>query len=423
MENSDKNENRPEQRESLGNKLRNILKKKEDNPEGNLEGPPKDPTDLDFQEILEKELGIIKVYDYAINNSLDLVFQPKLMEKYHSELIAPLLGTEENNDFPDKGRMFLREEWGRLEIKTKVSSVIAHAEEVAAANGIKSSSQKVIGRWSVIIMVASMGLYFLLPTIFTEADTTTIMIPTFLVMCMGPQLVKTLIEKRFNKFKLQYMQTILDDEQENIQDVRVFIQDIIDDVRDRLISQKVALEKIQFVLFSESYTNVRFVRNQGGTRGSPLRSIYQFDYPEGMGPAKTQYGKSGIPEDDHNDMFIYLRRSEFDDEGRLATFTTEIPNKDDYKLPEALLNASEFTDVEDPDLVIEGFANFDKIQCECGNNVQLYDMKTSRSALHNDFEFYLMMGKKCSKCGKNPYVLCNSPGNAEIPGGLKKIFE
>ncbi|MHA1674732.1 MAG: hypothetical protein ACTSYI_14020 [Promethearchaeota archaeon] len=420
MENSDSNENRPEPQESLGSKLKKLMGRREENPAA----APKDPADLNFQDILEKELGIIKVYDYAINNSLDLVFQPKLMEKYHDELIAPLLGTVEMNEFPDSGRMFLRDEWERLDVRTKVSGVITHAEEVASTNGIKSSSQKVIGRWSVIIMVASMGLYFLLPTIFPEANTTTIMIPTFLFMCMGPQLVKTLIEKKFAKFKLEYLQSIIDDEQENIQDVRVFIQDIIDDVRDRLISQKVALEKIQFVLFSEGYTNVRFVRTQGGNRGSPLRSIYQFDYPEGMGPpTSSQYGKSGIPEDDSNDMFIYLKRSEFDDEGRLATFTAEIPNKDNYKLPEALLNASEFTEVDEPDLVIEAFANYDKIKCECGNSIQLYDMKTSHSALHNDFEFYLMIGKKCSKCGKNPYVLCNSPGNEEIPGGLKQIFE
>ena len=419
MENSDDNDNRPEPTEGLGSKFKNLLKKKEENPDV----PPKDPTELNFQDILEKELGIIKVYDYAINNSLDLIYQPKLMEKYHNELIAPLLGTEEMNDFPDSGRMFLREEWQRLDVKTKVSGVITHAEEVASANGIKSSSQKVIGRWSIAIMVISMGLYFLLQSI-PNVNTTTIMIPIFLVMCIGPQLIKTLIEKKFSKFKLEYMQAIVDEQQENIQDVRIFIQDIMDDVRDRLISQKVALEKIQFVLFSEGYTNVRFVRNQGGTRGSPLRSIYQFEYPEGMGPVvSSQYGKSGIPEDDHNDMFIYLKKAEFDEEGRLATFTQEIPSKSNYKLPEALLNASEFTEVDQPDLVIEDFANYDKIQCECGNNIQLYDMKTSRSTLHNDFEFYLMIGKKCTECGKNPYVLCNSPGNAEIPTGLKIIFE
>lgn len=419
MENSDR---QPEEESAgFGRRLKNFRKKKE---EVSTE-PPKDPTELNFQDILEKELGIIKVYDYAINNSLDLIYQPKLMEKYEQELIRPLIGDENAPESADGGRLFIRDEFERLSIKKKVNHIIGHAEEVAKNNGIKMSSQKLIGRVSIIIMVLSMASYFLIGGIGSqETSSTTYLIPVFLLMCIGPQLAKTLIDRKYNSFKLKHEGTIVEHQHENVQDVRIFIQDVIDDVRDRLISQKVALEKIQFVLFSEGYSNVRFVRNQGGQRGSPLRSIYQFDYPEGMGPANvSSYGKSGIPEDDANDLFIYLKSAQYDEEGQLISFREEIPPKSDHKIPEALLNASEFTEIDHPELVVPDFENYDQIFCDCGSSVALDDMKTSHSALHNDFEFYLMIGKKCPQCGKNPFILANSPGNEEIPAGLKRIFE
>ncbi|WP_457557451.1 hypothetical protein [Candidatus Harpocratesius sp.] len=419
MENSNNNDLPIQENSSDGEKKMNSFDKKEEK----SKEPPKDPTNLNFQEILEKELGIIKVYDYAINNALDLIFQPKLIEKYEQELIIPLIGGETEPETADGGRLFLREEFERIQVGEKVKTIIKSAEEIAKKHGVKTHVNKQIGTFSIILMVISMALYFILGTIFGQESSKTWVIPIFLLMCIGPQFLRSWLTKRFEKFKNTYNSEIFEIQSENIQDVRIFIQDIIDDVRDRLISNNVALEKIQFVLFSDGYTNVSFVRNQGGTRGSPLRAVYQFEYPEGMGPATShQYGISGIPEDDENDLFIFLKNAKFDEEGRLNEFKQVFPAKSDYRLPEALLNASEFSTVDQPDLVIPDFHTFDKIRCECDKSIQLKSMKSSQSTLHDNFEFYLLIGENCPKCKKNPYILLNSPGNESIPSGLKNIF-
>ena len=73
--------------------------------------------------------------------------------------------------------------------------------------------------------------------------------------------------------------------------------------------------------------------------------------------------------------------------------------------------------------VVDNFESYDNIKCDCGESVKLQDLKTCESILHEHFEYYLIIGAKCSKCGKNPFIIFNSPGNKEIPSGLKSLFE
>ncbi|RLI65996.1 MAG: hypothetical protein DRO88_03090 [Promethearchaeia archaeon] len=425
MENPINNENSDySESDKKKSKFRLFKKKKEDQLKSSEE-PPKDPTNLQFQEILEKELGIIKVYDYAINYPMDLIFQPKLMEKYKKELIIPLIGeeTEPVPETADGGRLFIREEYQRMKVDEKVHDIIGAAEETARQNGVKSHINKQIQQFSIIIMVTSMIAYFIILFAFGQEGSRNWLIPIFLLMCLGPQLMRTLLTKRFEKFRAAHEAKVVESQYENIQEVKIFIQDVIDDVRDRLLTNNVSLEKIQFILFSKGYSNVQFMRNQGGTRGSPLRSVYQFQYPDGMGPQVVHnYGSSGIQEDEENDLFIFIQNAKFNDDGQLVEFQQLIPPKSEYRLPEGLLNVSDFSHVENPSLIIPNFDKFDGIHCECGHKVHLKSMKECRSTLHDNFEFFLIIGEKCTSCGKNPYALFNSPGNANIPGGLKRIF-
>ncbi|UYP43798.1 hypothetical protein NEF87_000083 [Candidatus Lokiarchaeum ossiferum] len=384
---------------------------------------PPEPIKLGFKEIVEKELGLIKVCDYIASNPFDLIFQTKLIEKYSKEIIHPLIGGEEAPEECDGGRLFLREEYEQLNIAEKMQSIITTGESVARQNGIKAHVQKTMSRWSLVIYALAMVSYFGLMTLFPEANSTFILIPVFLIMCMGPQFLRSFFTKRWEKFKLAHTKTVLEQERTNIQDLKTFIQDLINDTRERLLDNKVTLDKIQFVLVSNDYENVQFIRSQGGTRGQPLSSVYQFSYPEGMGPSNVQsnYGKSGIPEDD-NDSFVLLKNATFDDDGTLSEYLAEYPSKNDFQLPEALLGVSKFTSVDDPRVVIPSFQSNSRILCECGEPIKFTEMKSCSSALHNNFEFYLVIGEKC-KCGLNPFVLFNSPGNAQVPDGLKPIFE
>ena len=47
---------------------------------------PQQPLKLETQQILEKELGLAKVCDFVAHESLDLIYQRKLIETYKRDL-------------------------------------------------------------------------------------------------------------------------------------------------------------------------------------------------------------------------------------------------------------------------------------------------------------------------------------------------
>jgi hypothetical protein len=141
-----------------------------------------------------------------------------------------------------------------------------------------------------------------------------------------------------------------------------------------------------------------------------------------MGQSGT-YGKSGIPEDDDNDQFIVLKNAVFDDEGLLTEFNQALLPKDQEPFVEALLGGTKFNDIENPEYVIQNFKENEDIKCDCGEPVKFQDFKSCESILHEHFEYYLIIGEKCTKCKKNPFIIFNSPGNKEVPSGLKQLFE
>ena len=83
-----------------------------------------------------------------------------------------------------------------------------------------------------------------------------------------------------------------------------------------------------------------------------------------------------------------------------------------------------FQDTSDnPEYVIANFKENEDIKCDCEEPVKFQDFKSCESILHQHFEYFLIVGEKCTKCSKNPFIIFNSPGNEEIPSGLKQLFE
>ncbi|MHA1562890.1 MAG: hypothetical protein ACTSPA_12285 [Promethearchaeota archaeon] len=379
------------------------------------------PQKLEFKEILDKEIGLIKILDYINNSVFDLIYQKKLMDKYRTEIITPLIGEKgQESEYLDGGRLFLQEEYEKLDIDNKCDDLIQSAEALAAENGVKRHVQKSIGIISMVIMAVSMGIFIAVSTWWAEASTI-VMIPMFLVICLLPNFLRTYMMKRFQKFKDEHNHEIKEMKKETIEDINIFIQDLIDDTRDRLISNKISVAGIQFLLYSKDYNNLVFVRQQESKIGES-QFLVHFENPEGMGQSST-YGKSGIQEDDENDQFIVLKNAVFDDEGLLIEFNQALLPKDQDPFVEALLGGTKFNDVDNPEYVISNFKENEDIKCDCGEPVKFQDFKSCESILHEHFEYYLIIGEKCTKCKKNPFIIFNSPGNKEIPSGLKKLFE
>ena len=248
--------------------------------------------------------------------------------------------------------------------------------------------------------------------------------PVMIGVCVLPQLISKLFKKNWEKFKDTYQSEVLSMETDNRENLKIFIQDILNDTRDRLLTGNIPLEKFQFVLFADDYANVRFLRTQQTTKGQAPDAVYQFEYPEGMVPrgSPAKYGRSEIPEDEANDEFIVLRDAQFNEEGEIQEFSVHYLTPEDEDLVEALLNASKIESVVTPEAMMPSFYNNDRIECSCHSLVKLKDLKTCTSRLHANFEFYLAVGEKCT-CKKNPFVMFNSPGNEKIPEGLHPIFK
>ncbi len=399
--------------------FKKLFSKKDEN------APPAAPQPLTFEQKVEKQLGICKFFDFAIANPFDLIYQQKSVDRYKKELVDPLFGYNHPEAELDRGMNYLRDIYEHDDIQGKTKQVLSTAERIAAENRIKSHIQKRISQFSFIFYGIGFAA-FLIITAINPAYQTYALIAMLLLSCFGPQLIKMLLSRRWEAFKVQFLPAVTEQEQQTIDVIRHFIQDVLTDIRERLLERKIPLERVNFQLYYDKYQCVQFVRAQTNRQGQPTGvSIYQFEYPEGMGPAKipATYGKSGIVEDDANDLFILLKQAQFNDEGALVRFTEEYPEKPQYDLPEALLGTSKFENVKEPHLVLPFFKKNTDVKCSCGESVSFDELKTCHSLLHNDFEFYLGIGKKCKKCGKNPFILLNSPGNASIPDGIRKIFE
>ena len=382
------------------------------------------PEKLEFKDILDKEIGLIKILDYINNSVFDLIYQKKLMDKYRTEIIRPLIGEiGQESEHLDGGRLFLQEEYEKLDIAKKCDEMILSAEELAAENGVKRHVQKNIGIISMAVMAFAMIIFVAVSSWAPEASTY-VMIPMFLIMCLLPNILRTYMMKKWQKFKDEHNQELIDMKQETIDDIKIFIQDLIDDSQDRLISNKISVQGIQFLLYSKDYNNLVFVRQQESKLGESQFLVHLAN-PEGMDQdnVSSTYGKSGIPEDDENDQFIILKNAVFDDDGLLKEYNQALLPKDEDAFVEALLGGTKFHDIDNPEYVISNFEENDDIKCDCGEPVKFQDFKSCESILHEHFEYYLIIGQKCTKCKKNPFIIFNSPGNKEIPSGLKQLFE
>jgi hypothetical protein len=383
---------------------------------------PAQPKVLTGKDILEKNIGIVKYHDYLINNSLNFAFQRKLLKTYRTQLVEPIVGSV---DAPpqnaDKGRLFLRDEYFDLKIEEETDKIIEMTEDIARKNGIRTSMRKLLSIVQMIFYIISIGAYFILASI-DPGNRTYYLIGSFAIICAGPYLVRKVLQGRWDRFQKEHGPEIMKSLEPEIDNVKRFIQDVLDDTRDRLLNQSIPLDRFQFVLLSESYQNLKFVRSQAGAGDSLPKSVFQFEYPPGMQPvANKSYGASGIIEDDTHDEFLLLQNPEFSDDGEIVNFHIEIANTKQESLIENLLNVSKFQTVTQPELVMPNFDSPANIACSCGDPIHFDSMKTCVSPLHSNFEFYLIIGHKCG-CGKKPYILVNSPGNESVPEGLKPIF-
>jgi hypothetical protein len=195
-------------------------------------GAPAAPMTPELRQLLEKEIGFAKLLDYVVHEPFELTFQKQLIQTYEQQLVIPLMeGTSPLGNL-DAGRIRLKSLYDQLEIAKKMSAIIAEAEVVCRANKIKEPIQKKSSKISMITMTVVMVAYFVLLSLPGLAGYSQyIMIPLLLVICFLPQLLKSVLEKKWNTFKELNKGPLQEAQRANMTDVKVYIQEILNDCK------------------------------------------------------------------------------------------------------------------------------------------------------------------------------------------------
>jgi len=395
--------------------------------------PPGDSLNmsLDLRQVLEKELGLVKVLDYICNDPFDLCFQKNMLTTYDAQLTHPLLGESNTSEALDPGRERLKSLYHNLAIKDRIESLMEKAETLCISRGIKEPVQKRLSKMSLITITGTMVLYFVLLSIEAlQAYSTYILFPLMMVFCFLPQYLRTTIMKKWDAFKKEVKPPYFNENQLEIGEVKSFIQEVMNDARERMLTNRIPLQAVRFILFSKDYANIQVIETQN-LRGT-LNYIMQFQYEPGMEPFPMPGQPSELvdvqttiapPKKDEKDLFIILKSAKFDDDGALVNYDLTFPPQELHSQIDLLLSQSDFQPVENPREIIFNFNSNNSIFCDCGDSVKFINMKycTSKDPKYENFEFYLAIGETGS-CGKTPYVLFASPGVAKIPQILKDLF-
>ncbi|MFX1493527.1 MAG: hypothetical protein ACFFBZ_04530 [Promethearchaeota archaeon] len=367
----------------------------------------------DIQDI-EDKLFISRFLDYFVEETLDFIYKDRNIEQYLKRLTDTASKLEMGNE-EDK---LLKINFEEKKIFELIHSLKARAEELALSKGIKTSVDKRLRNLSLYITAPLLAAIIVL--MFIPIDYL-FLFPLLCVFCMLPQLLRSSVLKKWLRFKEENKNEVYTQNREDIMILKSFVNDVLNNIRTKLIELKVPLELIKFGLYSRDYENLQLI-NQRMNRGVS-QFFFIFEYPEGMEPFSVpeslkQYQEPLFPEKKYERNFIVLTEMKGED-GIIQTFVPSLKDKFAKEINQ-MLNDSEFS--ESPLNFKEIIPDYSKelgIYCTCGElatitNVQICDWK-------NQFKYYLFQGERC-KCGENVYAVSIMDEDAEIPEELKEIF-
>ncbi|MFX0180303.1 MAG: hypothetical protein ACFE78_08925 [Candidatus Hodarchaeota archaeon] len=368
----------------------------------------------DIQDI-EDKLFISRFLDYFVEETLDFIHKDRTIEQYTKRLTDTASKLEMGNE-EDKLLKISFEEKKVLEIINKLK---VRAEELALSKNVKTSVDKRLRKLSLIITAPLLAVIIVL--MFIPNLDILFLFPILCVFCMLPQLLRSSILKKWLRFKEENKNEVYTQNREDIMILKSFVNDVLNNIRTKLIELEVPLELIKFGLYSRDYENLQLI-NQRMMRGVS-QFYFIFEYPEGMEPFRIpeslkQYQQPLFPERKYEKNFIVLTEMKGKD-GIIQTFVPSLKDKLAKEINQ-MLNDSEFSesplDFKD---IIPDYSKEMGIYCICGElatitNVQICNWK-------NELKYYLFQGKQC-KCGENIYAVSIMDEEAVIPEELKEIF-
>lgn len=393
----------------------------------------------EYMVYVDRELGMVKFLDYLAEESFDLIHQDKMINTYKKQLIADFFGVSDDlvgepEDFYNKSALY--SEFKRLEIEESIDSVKKKTEDIAEENGVKKPFHKRLQMTSLIISASVIAVMIGINFIPSVAQYSTyVLIGAMLVMCVVPQLLRKNMTKKWNDFKYLHRKEVEEAASDEINKIREFNQQLIDDCREFCLENKIPLQLINFSLFSDQYENLELKKE--AIRNDQIQYQYQIAYPEGVEPfdipgsiaqvdspglvGKSTGTEMNVPDDDENDLFVVLKQVAYSDDGKMQFSGLGYLNENQQEEIEDLLRDSDFVKVNDPDNIIEDITGRKDILCGCEKPIKLGELHVIETPLESGFEFYMLLGTKCMECGKNPFVIFPKQG-IEIPDSLRDVF-
>jgi hypothetical protein len=227
--------------------------------------------------------------------------------------------------------------------------------------------------------------------------------------------------KKWSTFKEENKNEIYTQNREDIMVIKSFVGELLNNIRAKLLQEKVPLQLIKFVLHSRDYENLKLL-NTKNIRGLS-QYYFSFEYPEGMEPfvipeTLKQYQQPEFEKEKPEKNFIVLKELKAKD-GVIESFVPTL-REDLSKQINEILNQSEFSDSsKEFDEIIPNYSNEMAIYCVCGEIVEISNVQISN--WKDKFEFYLFEGKECN-CGETVYAISLMDDSTEVPEELKDIF-
>jgi hypothetical protein len=363
---------------------------------------------------IEEKLFIARFLDYFSEDTLDFIYKDKPTNQYMKKVIEKVDKLDQGNE-EDK---LLKMSFEEKNITKTVYDLKSNAESIAQAKGVKTSPDKRLRWLSLGVTIPLLALVFLLS--FLNIDII-FLFPILCVFCMIPQFLRGFVLKKWSTFKEENKNEIYTQNREDIMVIKSFVGELLNNIRAKLLQEKVPLQLIKFVLHSRDYENLKLL-NTKNIRGLS-QYYFSFEYPEGMEPfvipeTLKQYQQPEFEKEKPEKNFIVLKELKAKD-GVIESFVPTL-REDLSKQINEILNQSEFSDSsKEFDEIIPNYSNEMAIYCVCGEIVEISNVQISN--WKDKFEFYLFEGKECN-CGETVYAISLMDDSTEVPEELKDIF-
>ena len=367
---------------------------------------------------VEEKLFIARFLDYFSEETLDFIFKDKSVDKYLEKLSSKIetLGTNEDDKL-------LKIKFEERKIDNLVRQVKARSEDAATLKGFKTSADKRLRKMSMMVTIPLLVVITVLA--FIPAIDYTFMFPILCVFCMLPQFLKGSVMRKWAKFKEENRNDIYTENRDDIAVLKSYVQEVLSNIRNKLLEIKVPLQLIKFVLHSADYENLDLI-NQKAFKGL-TQYYYTFAYPPGMDPIPIPENlkqldqpispKTQMPEEAEQNFIVLT-----DIKAKLGVIEEFVPSlrKEIAGQINKMLNVSDFASAPiDFTKIIPTYGKDVNIYCQCGEVAEIINVQIC--TWKNEFQYYLFESARCN-CGEKVYILSVTDDTHNVPEELRDIF-